>query len=790
MTGYRKSSSGYGEWADMKNTAIKLVSGIILLSVMFSTASCGKKTTGKIRTVDADTPWFEYNVFKVEIETDPGKKVDWLSQQLIGCDDRYIVVMNNLSYMLPLKGDFDYDDYAKRFISVIDRSSKKVITTIDPEKDLEEYENIRSEFYSDGKITIKTEKREKDFDPETGALLDCRNVKADIDGDSSFYYVGSYKIEAVMHWIDESKDYCDLKIYSPQGEVKTVELKEPGTGVNVQGIIGLSGTKALAAAQLGYYGPVYYEVDLDSGKCRKAKESEYKWLDSVSFYASYMAPDGMLYYNGQNGVLRADMKKKTTEEVLRFSWSNVNTGLVDWPTLIECSEDYFLMMSGSGFIQSYSDGKNNELTFYEFRRAGKNPNAGKTVLELYSEKGIDANIGEAISRFNENNSKYFIEIVTRYNMEYDYSEDFSGQATFDFGALDNMKAEAGLSNKLAVDIMNGEGPDILIGTAGYSRLNNSGCLADLSPYVGSLDPDKYFMNIIDGSKKDGVLYQLPISFAVDGILTDADNAGSSGVGFTFGEYEKFLYGKLNGRDAIRYGQAIYFSTLFNSMSDLFIKDGKADLTCPEFKELADYVKNNVPEKGALLNDPDDDDMREVFGEYGFCSGVGCFFTRWITADNPTYLGLPSVDGRGPLFDPDLSVAISRQAPDIDACGEFVKILLSEEIQENIAKTDRFVINRDAYRKAGKTAIEYYNNGGQVSSGGFGMYVPSGKLSEKDLDFLEDLICSCSGMETEDPDVTIILTEEMPAYFLGQKDLDSVIKIAQNRIQKVLDERGG
>ena len=35
---------------------------------------------------------------------------------------------------------------------------------------------------------------------------------------------------------------------------------------------------------------------------------------------------------------------------------------------------------------------------------------------------------------------------------------------------------------------------------------------------------------------------------------------------------------------------------------------------------------------------------------------------------------------------------------------------------------------------------------------------------------------------------MILIEEMPAYFLGQKDLNSVIKIAENRIQKVLDER--
>ena len=46
------------------------------------------------------------------------------------------------------------------------------------------------------------------------------------------------------------------------------------------------------------------------------------------------------------------------------------------------------------------------------------------------------------------------------------------------------------------------------------------------------------------------------------------------------------------------------------------------------------------------------------------------------------------------------------------------------------------------------------------------------------------------MSYEDSAISIILIEEMPAYFLGQKDLDSVVKIAQDRAQKVLDERRG
>ena len=44
------------------------------------------------------------------------------------------------------------------------------------------------------------------------------------------------------------------------------------------------------------------------------------------------------------------------------------------------------------------------------------------------------------------------------------------------------------------------------------------------------------------------------------------------------------------------------------------------------------------------------------------------------------------------------------------------------------------------------------------------------------------------MHSEDQAISIILIAEMPAYFLGQKDLNDVITILQDRVQKVLNER--
>lgn len=125
------------------------------------------------------------------------------------------------------------------------------------------------------------------------------------------------------------------------------------------------------------------------------------------------------------------------------------------------------------------------------------------------------------------------------------------------------------------------------------------------------------------------------------------------------------------------------------------------------------------------------------------------------------------------------------------CGEFVKLLLIDEFQTKIAMTDTFVINRKAFKNAGSAAIQYYNNGGSSFNGGSGSSALGiGKdISTDNVNFIENIILSCSKIKTEDSDISIILIEEMPAYFTGQKELNAVIEIAGNRIQKVLDERG-
>ena len=114
-------------------------------------------------------------------------------------------------------------------------------------------------------------------------------------------------------------------------------------------------------------------------------------------------------------------------------------------------------------------------------------------------------------------------------------------------------------------------------------------------------------------------------------------------------------------------------------------------------------------------------------------------------------------------------------------GEMLKLREKlDDVQSNLAMNNNIVINREALRQASKVAIDYYNQGNS--------FIKT-KFTDSIIDDLERVILSCSRMNSADSEIMLILMEEMPAYFLGQKDLDAVVKIAQDRVQKVLDERG-
>ncbi len=827
----------------MKSTATKLTSVVLAASMALSFAACSKQGksggSGDDREVShsgekisSSTPWFNSKVTVFKPEIDESKPLEYCYSNLSGFDDDYLVILTNGYYKMPNGNDidwenFNYNEYSINQISVLDRKTYETVNTINLTDGLSTNSYVDTVTYRDGKlstyittyddVTYSQTTAVKELDLLTGKVLD--EYAADNDGDDGYiersFTVGDYVIDSSINWDSNDNAYYVLYVTAPDGSKNKVELKENGVNYyDIRVILATGEDKALIPISTDKT-EVYYELDLKTNKATKIDGTDYEWLDLDTLISTFSGKDGYTYYSTPIGISRIDMKKKTSESVMNYSWCTVNRSTLNYLSIVDCSEDEIILCGEKYNSSPYESSSQTEFVIVDLTKAESNPHAGKTILEMFCSYGyVEEKIGDAIIKYNENSSSYFIEVTDRYSNLDDYN--YNDLNSEDDYANANLNVNAKISNQLAMDIMNGEGPDILMNVSDLGQLNDTNYLADLTPYIGTLDSEKYFTNIIDASLVDGKLFHLPISFMIDGIQTDPKYAGASGVGFTPAEYEKFLNETLNGTDCVPYGQALYFTKVFNAESDKFISNGKADFSAPEFAELAEFVKNNVQENSRSWDEMYNDDVyytgtvgvgaavAPVKGDsganlpalYGSVYGISGYFMNManVQGNGSAILGIPSTDGRGPMVTPYVSIAVSAQAQNVDACGEFVKLLLSDEVQESLAMNDNFVLSREAFREGGRKAVEYYNGeGGEYM---FGYDLETGlpldnrlKFSEQNINELEKIIESCSCTSAADAAINLILVEEMPAYFVGQKSLEEVAKIAQDRAQKVLDERG-
>lgn len=835
----------------MKSITKKTVSAVLIASMAMSFAACSKKKTGDViqtpqepshsgEKITEDMPWFDSKMMNVPFSEKTDKKLVELDQMFAGADDKYIVVLNQARYDTSEldtgeSGVYDTTDYGVSEIQVMDRNTLEVVKTINLFGDNLKFDGIIEDVtYYNGVVTLHGEcyedagnenfdllNLEVDIDVSTESIVDKRtsDYESSFDQITQKYNIGKYLVETSLSWGEDNEQCkCNLNITSADGTKKVVTLSEDKKDLyDVPMLILTSEDKAIAAVLTDDGTNLYYNVDLAGGTASKADSKDAELLDGIDTEMAFSDNDGNVYAVKPYGIVKVNMKERKLEEHFDFGNCSLSSAIFDSCDLVSCSGNELIFAGEERSENAFEFSNIKKMFIIKVSKADKNPHAGKTILELYTPAGyVDNYASEAIKKFNDTNGEYFIEVTKR------YAEQKPEVTWGDVNSNDDLDsamcmANYQMSNQLAIDLINGDGPDILLDVYDYGQLNNSNYLMDLTPYVGTLDPSKYFTNVFDAAKVDGKLYQIPISFEIDGIMTDKKYGGQNGIGFTTGEYENFLKTALNGEDVIYNGQALYFTKLFNAEIEKFISNGKADFTSPEFATLAEFVKNNVPENAVSWDDMYAMDGDDVTYEGG---GVGCFIFKGDRKEDKeeiayfkecygfgSYLecigdlhggngfyGIPSTDGRGPVIRPTITVAISAQATNADVCGEFVKLLMSDDTMNTMAMQDYFVINRNAFNSAAGIAIEFYNgDGGNYLDDweyeGDNSVNRRPKFSEQNIQDMIAIIENCSQMSMPDPSINIILIEEMPAYFSGQKNLDDVVKIAQDRAQKVLDERG-
>ncbi|MCQ2517055.1 MAG: hypothetical protein MJ094_09410 [Saccharofermentans sp.] len=804
-----------------KLTKKLLALGLTTSLLMTSFTACSKTSDGR-DVIDEDTPWYDLTKIVVGDDVDDSE-FDYIYSQLAGTTEDYLVFYTYGSYKLPDNFNWDRDDYTEYQYEVIDICDYEG-NTIDTVDIMEDYRalNLGDHGYVQGveksgeDFVVNIIAYSDDWSEETAyqatlnldtfdlssfSKVDADDIISEIisDDDASYEktcYVGDYAIRTF--WIYDDPCSYILLLNDSDNNFTKMDLREllPDADIyDISTIIDIGEGKGLIIASTSSFESTkYYLLDTNDMSIEEYEE-DMSWLDQGMYNIEYVEGFGSVFVN-QDGINQIDFENHTMESVFSFNNTNANRYDINGVSPVLITEDR-VILQGNNYTPSIGSSSMLPCIFI-FDRAESNPHAGKAILLVASLGYYNYSICDCICRFNETNEDYFLQIDTRYELS-DYIDHDSDEEDWE---ILNENATQALGNQLSIDLISGVGPDIIIDGANYSQLNNDDYLLDLSDYIDELDSDDYFFNIIDSARTGDYLFQLPLTFMVEGIVTDASNVEAGQIGFTYDEYNEFVDEVCNGDSPFSFGSQInFFIHALELMPDLMMEDGRINYDNDAFEALAEYTRDYVND------DVEEDDDVFIYDGFDTTSqpatlqyivDMNTFINALVnTSTEKVLLGLPTYDGRGPVVGNYNSVAVAADltSSEEEACLKYISLLLDDDTQYLLGVEAGIPINRNGFVEVAEDFVDqhnyelehYYSDWTDADFRNNGMN-PNPVDYSKIEDF-EELISSTSSWVTTDAAVNAILREEVPAFFNGHKTLDQIIEVLENRIQTLIDERG-
>ena len=780
-----------------------LLMATVLLSSSVLATGCGKDED---LVVQADSPWYDLRKVTIGEQYKNDDSIAFFSMYYIGRIDDLLLFSSFGNYKERQdSGNLIEDLFANSFdhIDVYDLDGT-LVSSIDQIEFLQdeelidmsnEYTSLNWESYiEDDKFAYEYDGMRYLFDPSTGDYVGSEPVTdTDVEGESyGSYELGDYIVDIYMGY-EEGSYVFDIK--SPDGSDTRADI-ETDEFSYIDNILYLGEGKAVFnVTDGGYASDIFYSLDLMTGQIEEYEE-ETGWFRDDLDQATYIEGVGNIVVNSY-GIRKLDFETQTKTQVLDFECCNINRYDAMDLELLDMNEDT-VIMSGSTYTGNscFADSNDGSLDIYIMERQDTNPNAGKRIITAATLSTFDYSVCEAVCSYNENNEDYFIRLDSKYSTEARYA---NGELDYysDSIADEYLASADELSNRLMVDLIAGEGPDIILNGASFTQLDNEDLLIDLTSVI---DTEGLFTNVIDAAKTGDKLYQLPLAVNLAGIIAKEEDVAPDQIGFTFEQYEDYVFGPCNGSDPIGNGQLEFLTTALSSICEQCTAEGIADFDNESFRELALYVNDNVHEEIAL----DEEDIEDIDPYLGVRRDAGYFSD--ISFDHLLYnysdiiedirvMGFPTTDGKGPGLTVKSSVAISAQTDEEDACKDFVRTLLTDEIQYDFGKFDgASPIRISSFEQAACDVVDLYNDMYEVYSGMYTtgelrvMGLPWHSIDYSIVNDYEEMVASCTYINFTDPSIVAIVREEMPSYFCGQKTLDEVITIIEERTQTLLDER--
>ena len=498
----------------------------------------------------------------------------------------------------------------------------------------------------------------------------------------------------------------------------------------------------------------------------------------------------LLFYTS-TGVYEYSLDKEESEKLLTWLDCDVNGDTVR--ALMRAEDGKFYAV-----IQDYTVGANELAELSKVRTEEIAQRENLTVGVLYS----DGELSRKVVRFNKSNDKYRIK-VKAYLDPNNWSDTSYNDAV---AALNN-------------DILAGNAPDILdLSNLDAANLAKKGVLEDLGPYLdnsSNLSREDFLDRLLEAATLDGKLVYVPSGFTLQTIAAKKSIVGDR-RGWTM-EDMIALSKQYPNAELMEYttkDDILQVMLRLNSDAFMDTANKSCSFDSQEFKNLLQFA-SSFPAEYDYENQrltpfklQDNSLLLVPVGIYSFQEVQSEL--AYFGEEEATFIGFPSEDGgNGCIINPIGQYGISSKSEHKDAAWEFLEELINADTENNNFFYG-FSSKKDLYEKQKAEALEVhyvYDENGDVmldefgdpvyeNGGGYTMMGDNGEtwdyhyrpIKAEEVDMVEILLGKARVANLSvDTEVLQIVTEEAQAYFTGNKSLDDVVGVIQNRANLYIKE---
>lgn len=400
-------------------------------------------------------------------------------------------------------------------------------------------------------------------------------------------------------------------------------------------------------------------------------------------------------------------------------------------------------------------------------------------------------------KFNKSSDKYHVSVK-----EYIDYDNFNENSWSD--------AITSLNN----DITSSNTPDIIdLSGLNVKQLATKGVFEDLNGYLeqsGVLNRSDFLENILDAYTYDDKLISIPATFTLQTIMGHKSKIGDK-EGWTL--EEMIAYADANPEadlfDRMSKGNMLQYLMLMNEDEFVDWTEGECHFDTDTFKSLLQFV-NRYPDEVDYDADTPVTPIRIQNGEVLLYSD-GIYDFRTIQESLSIFnqdmicIGYPTVDGSsGHAFVGRSTYAITSKSDCKDGAWAFIESVLSREEESRYRNGFPTLKSKLDAMAADAVKIEYVldengepyldENGEPVvqgAGGGIGWgdwFYEYHNPTQEEVDIVMDVMKKAKPMVYNDNDeIMSIILEEAEPFFKGQKSVDEVTGIIQNRVNIYINE---